>query len=157
MVLIFRYESNPTATARLPKIHVFKKVSVEKLQRHQQIFAETSLKQSLLIDSSDVEQYHNTPSVSRRTNTKCICISFLQFTDIIMNLSSGLFFIQVLFDELSQFTNSRGTEGEGISLTPLSHFHPLHRQLDIKQVITTGSSHTYQPDSTQEPLVLASR
>lgn len=40
----FQYESNPTATARLPKIHVFKKVSVEKLQRHQQIFAETSLK-----------------------------------------------------------------------------------------------------------------
>ena len=30
--------------------------------------------------------------------------------------------------------------GEAISLSPLYHFHPLHRYLDISQVITAESS-----------------
>ena len=36
----------------------------------------------------------------------------------------------------------RGLQGkrEGISLTPHYHFHPLHRHLDISQVITAESS-----------------
>ena len=31
-------------------------------------------------------------------------------------------------------------KGEGISLTPHYHFHPLHRQLDISRAITAESS-----------------
>ena len=31
-------------------------------------------------------------------------------------------------------------KGKGISLTPLYHFHPLHRHLDISRVITAESS-----------------
>ena len=31
-------------------------------------------------------------------------------------------------------------KGEGISLTPLYHFHPLHRHLDISRAITADSS-----------------
>ena len=39
------------------------------------------------------------------------------------------------------FTNHRTAgEGEGISLTPHYHFHPLHRQLDISRAITAESS-----------------
>ena len=43
---------------------------------------------------------------------------------------------------LSQtFTNHRTAgEGEGISLTPHYHFHPLHRHLDISWAITAESS-----------------
>ena len=38
-----------------------------------------------------------------------------------------------------QFRNHR-TAGEGISLTPPYHFHPLHRHLDISRAITTDGS-----------------
>ena len=39
------------------------------------------------------------------------------------------------------FTNHRTAgEGEGISLTPHYHFHPLHRHLDISRAITAESS-----------------
>ena len=39
------------------------------------------------------------------------------------------------------FTNHRTAgEGEGISLTPHYHFHPLHRHLDISWAITAESS-----------------
>ena len=38
------------------------------------------------------------------------------------------------------FTNHRTAEkGEGISLTPHYHFHPLHGHLDISRVITAKS------------------
>ena len=40
------------------------------------------------------------------------------------------FSIWVFFHEHSQFTGQQG-KGEAISLTPLYHFHPLHRHLDI--------------------------
>ena len=50
------------------------------------------------------------------------------------------FFFYVSF--LSRtFTNHRTAgEGEGISLTPHYHFHPLHRHLDISWAVTTESS-----------------
>ena len=39
------------------------------------------------------------------------------------------------------FTARRTAEGEGgYLLTPLYHFHPLHRRLEVKRVITVESS-----------------
>ena len=38
-----------------------------------------------------------------------------------------------------RFTGQQ-VKGKGISLTPLYHFHPLHRHLDISRVITAESS-----------------
>ena len=49
------------------------------------------------------------------------------------------FSIWVFFHEHSRFTGQQG-KGEGIYLTPLYHFHPLHRHLDISRAITAGSS-----------------
>ena len=59
---------------------------------------------------------------------------------------SHLFSIWVFFHKHSQFTEQQG-KGEAISLTPLYHFHPLHRHLDISRAITTEGS----------PLHIASR
>ena len=39
----------------------------------------------------------------------------------------------------SQITGLEG-KGEGISLTPYYHFHPVHRHLDISRAITAESS-----------------
>ena len=47
--------------------------------------------------------------------------------------------IWVFFHEHSQITGLQG-KGEGISLTPHYHFHPLHGQLDISRAITAESS-----------------
>ena len=49
------------------------------------------------------------------------------------------FSIWVFFHDHSRITGLQG-KGEGISLTPHYHFHPLHRQLDISRAITTESS-----------------
>ena len=56
-------------------------------------------------------------------------------------MDTGIFFfsIWVFFHEHSRFTGKQG-KGEGIYLTPLYHFHPLHRHLDISRAITAGSS-----------------
>ena len=56
--------------------------------------------------------------------------------------SDGFFFffyIWVFFHEHSRFTGQQG-KGEVIYLTPLCHFHPLHRHLDISRAITAESS-----------------
>ena len=45
----------------------------------------------------------------------------------------------VFFHEHSRFTGQQG-KGEGINLTPLYHFHPLDRHLNISQAIATKSS-----------------
>ena len=47
---------------------------------------------------------------------------------------SGFSFMNIHYSQ-----DSRG-RGEGISLTPLYHFHPHHRHLDINQAITAESS-----------------
>ena len=59
------------------------------------------------------------------------------------------FSIWVFFHDHSQITGLLG-KGEGISLTPHYHFHPLHRRLDISWAITAeipplhiGSSWTW--------------
>ena len=49
------------------------------------------------------------------------------------------FSIWVFFQEHSRFTGQQG-KGEGIYLTPLYHFHPLHRHLDISRAIAAESS-----------------
>ena len=49
------------------------------------------------------------------------------------------FSIWVFFHEHSRFTGQQG-KGEGIYLTPLYHFHPLHRRLDISRAIAAESS-----------------
>ena len=51
------------------------------------------------------------------------------------------------------FTNHRTAgKGEGISLTPHYHFHPLHRHLDIGLAITAESS-LLHIEVNREPLV----
>ena len=61
--------------------------------------------------------------------------------EITDNIYIYIFFfsIWVFFHEHSQITGLQG-KGEGISLTPHYHFHPLHRHLDISRVITAESS-----------------
>ena len=52
-----------------------------------------------------------------------------------------VFFFSIwdFFHEHLQITGLQ-EKGEGISLTPHYHFHPLHRHLDISRVITAESS-----------------
>ena len=49
------------------------------------------------------------------------------------------FSIWVFFHEHSQFTEQQ-RKGEAISLTPLYHFHPLHKHLDIISLTITEES-----------------
>ena len=49
------------------------------------------------------------------------------------------FSMWVFFHNHSRITGLQG-KGEGISLTPHYHFHPLHRHLDIGWVIMADSS-----------------
>ena len=49
------------------------------------------------------------------------------------------FSIWVFYHDHSRITGLQG-KGEGISLTPRYHFHPLHRHLDISLTITAESS-----------------
>ena len=50
-------------------------------------------------------------------------------------------FCLYVFFLLQTFTIHRTAgEGRGCFLTPLYHFHPLHRHSDINQVITVGRS-----------------
>ena len=61
----------------------------------------------------------------------------------VLDINSKVFFfffsIWVFFHEHSRFTGQQG-KGEGIYLTPLCHFHPLHRHLDISRAIAAESS-----------------
>ena len=69
-------------------------------------------------------------------------LGFANDTNIYVSQNLTFFFffsIWVFFHEHSQFTGQQG-KGEGIYLTPLYHFHPLHRHLDISRAITAESS-----------------
>ena len=67
----------------------------------------------------------------------CKVFKRIFFTD---HLRATAFFpMLVFFHEHPQFTGQQG-KGEAISLTPLYHFHPLHRNLGISRVITAESS-----------------
>ena len=50
-----------------------------------------------------------------------------------------LFYLGFFFSRITELSG----KGEGISITPHFHFHPLHRHLDISQVITAESSPLY--------------
>ena len=50
-----------------------------------------------------------------------------------------IFSIWVFFHKHSRFTGQQA-KGEGIYLTSLYHFHPLHRRLDISRAIAAESS-----------------
>ena len=63
---------------------------------------------------------------SLATNFFCFCFCFF-------------FSIWVFFHEHSQFTRHQG-KGEVISLTPLYHFHPLYRHLEVSRAIAAESS-----------------
>ena len=56
-----------------------------------------------------------------------------------INTDSIFFSIWVLFHEHSRITGLQ-RKGEGIPLTPLYSFHPLHRHLDISRAITAENS-----------------
>ena len=58
---------------------------------------------------------------------------------LINNLFFFFFSIWVFFHGHSRFTGQQG-KGEATSLTPLYHFDPLHRHLDISRAITPESS-----------------
>ena len=66
------------------------------------------------------------------------------------------FSIWVFFHEHSRFTGQQG-KGEGINLTPLYHFHPLHRHLDISRAITADSSPLHIAGSRTRRFPSASR
>ena len=59
---------------------------------------------------------------------------------VFLNVKLKLFSFWVFFfHEHSRFTGQQG-KGEGIYLTPLYHFHLLHRHLDISRAVTAESS-----------------
>ena len=68
-------------------------------------------------------------------------VLFFNYCMLISFFSTQLFFfvIWIFFQKHSRFTGQQG-KGDGISLTPLYHFHPLHRHLEISQGITVESS-----------------
>ena len=53
------------------------------------------------------------------------------------NMSIG---VVLYFFSFTNVHDSHDSKGEVVSLTPLYHFHPLHRHLDISRAITAESS-----------------
>ena len=74
-------------------------------------------------------------------NSKSSIHSILSLSTIVLNPgpNSSFFSVRVFFHEHSRFTGQQ-EKGESISLTPLYHFHPLHRHLDISRAITAENS-----------------
>ena len=70
-----------------------------------------------------------------------LCDTKLLHVLLLLCLSKNFFYLGFLS---GIFTIHRTVEeevgGRGIYLTPLYHFHPLHRHLDISQAITAESS-----------------
>ena len=65
-------------------------------------------------------------------------------TNVPRNMTKFVFFcfffsVWVFFYDHSRITEQQG-KGEGISLTPQYHFHPLHRHSDISRAIAAESS-----------------
>ena len=78
-----------------------------------------------------------------------------EFIFICFDEDAQFFFcsIWVIFYEHSQFTGQQ-EKGDAICLTPLCHFHPLHKHLDISQTITAEISplHIASSQTRAEPL-----
>ena len=62
------------------------------------------------------------------------------------------FSISVYFPKHSRFTGQQG-KGEGIYLTLLYQFHPLDKHLNISQHLDIATTHRYEQDLNQEPVV----
>ena len=73
------------------------------------------------------------------SNLKTFWMEFRAIFSKIASISISFFSIWVFFYEHSQFTGQQGKR-EGIYLTPLYHFHPLHGHLDISRAIAAESS-----------------
>ena len=86
-----------------------------------------------LSHSSIIIHFFGCPTVVRITYQQTLWNVFNSY------ICDKQFFIWVFFHEHSRFTGQQG-RGEVISLTPLYHFHLLHRHLDISWVITAESS-----------------
>ena len=78
-------------------------------------------------------------SKSRETQETASITSNLINSPVLDLIFFFFFSMWVFFHEHSRFTGQQG-KGEGIYLTPLYHFHPLHRHLDISWAITAEGS-----------------
>ena len=73
------------------------------------------------------------------TNPFCNILVELVPLDKLEHIHPFFFSILVFLHEHSRFTGQQG-KGEAISLSPLYHFHPLHRHLDISRATVAESS-----------------
>ena len=73
--------------------------------------------------------------------SKCTCSSKRHFS-FCSSQFTDFFSIWVFFHKHLQITGLQG-KGEGISLTPHYHFHPLNKHLGISRSITAESSPLY--------------
>ena len=83
------------------------------------------------------QAFYKLTDVNSVTNVIGESISSMQMWNIYIYIY--IFFYLVFFHEHSRITGLQG-KGEGISLTPHYHFHPIHRHLDISRAITAESS-----------------
>ena len=72
------------------------------------------------------------------TQTSCSLLLYC-YSILALNKMRFFFSIWVFFHAHSRSTWQQG-KGEGNYITPLYHFHPLHRHLDISREITAESS-----------------
>ena len=87
---------------------------------------------TLLYDYSDLRSYLSFLKSRHSEND-------FRWRDFFTDFRIFFFSIWVFFHEHSRFAGQQG-KGEAISLTPLYHFHPLHRHLDISLAITAEIS-----------------
>ena len=69
-----------------------------------------------------------------------LCCKLIKLIWRVFHMTPFFFFFFFLDLGFISRTLTMQGKGEGIYLTPLYHFHPLHRHLDISWVITTESS-----------------
>ena len=92
------------------------------------------------IENYFYQEINQRKSCSKKFNKYVTNFDYIDKILIVLSFFYFLFFsIWVFFHEHSRFTGQQG-KGEGIYLTPLYHFHPLHRHLDISRAITAESS-----------------
>ena len=108
---------------------------------NQSIFlADTSVQPDL--NPSPINQRAADVSNDNSIGTPSNNLPLRESTDIYIYIYIYIFFffsMWVFFHEHSRSTGLQ-EKGEGISLTPHYHLHPLHRHLDISRAITAESS-----------------
>ena len=91
-----------------------------------------------------IKTYENTISIIQLHNLAKLSKKMIKYTIQFFQAESPLlklfyFSSWVFFHEHSRFTRQQGKR-EAISLTPLYHFYPLHRNLEISRAIAAESS-----------------